>query len=61
MTEKESDRFFGREAEIAEPGVAEQKFRRFENTRQRLGPKTGLKTAYFPAAQAFDFASLPQK
>ena len=26
-------------------GVAEQKFRRFENTHQRLGPKTGLKTA----------------
>src|ERR1700730_4346718 len=26
-------------------GVAEQKFRRFENTHQRLAPKTGLKTA----------------
>ena len=25
--------------------MAEQKFRRFENTHQRLGPKTGLKTA----------------
>jgi hypothetical protein len=25
-------------------GVAEQKFRRFENTHQRLGPKTGLKS-----------------